>query len=254
MLLAIDIGNSNTTVGCFTGDKPAATFRSATRSERTGDEIALLLSQFLAQRQLPQPDAVVAASVVPRLTPVWRRLVQQTYELEPLFVNDQVKLNIIIDYPNPHEIGADRLCNAAAAYDHYGGPVVVVDFGTATNFDIVTTAGAYIGGVLAPGIETSHQALAQRAAQLFRVTLEKPEQVIGRSTEQALQSGFFHGAVGQTDYLLGMIAAEMGATDLQVVATGGLAGAVAAESKFIKAVEPDITLQGLRLIYELNKS
>lgn len=254
MLLAIDIGNSNTNIGCFIGAELKATFRSATRAERTADEIALLLSQFIQQRNLPQPESVVVASVVPRLTPVWRQLLEKTYKLEPLFVSAQIKLNITIDYPNPAEIGADRLCNAVAAYDRYGGPVVVVDFGTATNFDIVTAKGAYIGGVLAPGIETSHFALAQRAAQLFRVTMERPERVIGTSTEQALKSGFFHGAVGQTDYILEKIAAELGAgEELQVIATGGLAGAVAADSRHIKAVEPDITLEGLRLIHALNR-
>ncbi len=255
MLLAIDIGNSNINIGCFEGENLRATFRSATRAEDTSDEVALQLSQFLAQRGLPKPTDFALASVVPRLTPVWRQVVEAHYGLEPLFVTAKVKLNIKISYPNPHEIGADRLCNAAAAYDRYGGPVIVVDFGTATNFDVISEAGAYVGGVLAPGLETSHLALARRAAQLFRVTMQKPERVIGQSTEQALQSGFFHGAVGQTDYLISLIAAELGDNEkLTVVATGGLATAIAAESRYISVVDPQITLQGLRLIHQLNST
>jgi type III pantothenate kinase len=178
-------------------------------------------------------------------------MAREHYRLEPLFVSYQLKLNITFDYPKPAEIGADRICNAAAAYDRLGGPTIVVDFGTATTFDIVSDAGAYLGGVIAPGIESSQATLADRAAKLFEISMRKPDSAIGKSTEAAMVAGSYLGAVGQTDRIIEAIAAELG-DHPKVLATGGLAGLVGPESRHIAEIDPDITLHGLRLISELN--
>jgi type III pantothenate kinase len=253
MLLTIDIGNSNTQFGFFDADELAASFRIHTGRRRTSDEIGLLLQQFIGAHKLPPVDSMAFACVVPRLTPVYERISRDLFGIEALRVSHRLKLNVRLDYDNPAEIGADRICNAVAAFDQLGGPTIVVDFGTATNFDVITAAGSYVGGVLAPGIETAHAALAGQAAQLFRVAFSKPESTIGRSTEAALTSGYFLGAVGQTDYIVAMIADELGAADdLTVVATGGLASLIAPESRYISRVLPNLTLEGLRLIHRLN--
>ncbi len=251
MLLAIDAGNTNTVFGFYAGSELKATLRVATDNLRTSDEITLAVHQFTTFKQLPTADSLIIASVVPRLTPLLVRAGRESFNLEPLLVNYELKLNISFDYPKPSEVGADRICNAAAAFDLVKGPAIVVDFGTATNFDIVSAEGAYIGGVLAPGIEAAHAALAQRAAQLFHVPFLAPHSVIGKSTTEALQSGFFHGAVGQTDYILAKIITAFDRRP-RVIATGGLAKSIASASRLIDEILPNITLDGLRLIHSLN--
>ncbi|MCK4857627.1 MAG: type III pantothenate kinase [candidate division Zixibacteria bacterium] len=252
MLLAVDIGNTNTVFGFFRKKELLASFRTTTGHAQTADECGVLIKQFLDLEKFTKLDGITVATVVPRLEPVYRQMATDYYQLEPLFVDSSVKLNITFDYPTPAEVGADRICNAAAAYDRFGGPTIVVDFGTATTFDIISGGGAYVGGVIAPGIETALSTLAHRAAQLFKVSFEKPAQVIGKSTEEAMKSGFYLGAVGQTDHIIDSIAAEM-PTKPRVIATGGLAPAIAPQSKHISEIRPDITLQGMRLIYELNR-
>jgi len=251
MLLAIDAGNTNTVFGFFEDENLRATLRVASSNLRTADEIILAVDQFLNFKKLPQITACIYASVVPRLTPLLQKSSSEHLGVEPIAVSSTLKLNITFDYPKPAEVGADRICNAAAAFDLVKGPAIVVDFGTATNFDIVSAEGAYIGGVLAPGIEAAHAALAQRAAQLFQVSFKAPRSIIGKSTEEALQSGFYHGAVGQTDYILAKLITAFTQRP-RIIATGGLARSISAGSRLIDEVLPNITLEGLRLIHSLN--
>lgn len=253
MLLAVDVGNTNTVFGFYDGRKLAASFRIVTDHADTFDECALIIDHFRRLKGISSVKAIVVATVVPKFEPIYLRLAEVYYGYDPLFVNHKVKLNITIDYPKPGEIGADRLCNAAAAHDRFGGPIVVVDFGTATTFDIVSGEGAYLGGIIAPGIESSQAALSHRAAQLFKVSIERPPSAIGKSTEAAMRAGSYLGAVGQTDFIVEKIAAEL-KDEPKVIATGGLAQMVAPESRYISEVIPDITLDGLRLIYELNQN
>jgi type III pantothenate kinase len=251
MLLAIDIGNTNTVFGFYDDRKLLRSYRIATEHAQTVDEAAVLVRQFQQISRIDTVDAVAIASVVPKCTPIYQRLSGDYFQLKPLFITHKVKLNVTFDYPKPSEIGADRICNSAAAFDSFGGPVIVVDFGTATTFDIISSEGAYLGGIIAPGIESAQAALSQRAAQLFKVSIQKPDSAIGKSTEEAMIAGSFLGAVGQVDYIIRAITAEL-KVEPKVVATGGLAGVVTPESKLISGVAPDITLDGIRLIYEFN--
>ncbi len=252
MLLAVDIGNSNIVFGFYKGKSLLTTLRVATDHARTADESAILVSHFMELKRLPQISAMVVATVVPKLEGIFRRMADEYYHLEPLFVHHRLKLNITFDYPQPSEIGADRICDSVAAFDRFGGPTIVVDFGTATTFSIISEKGAYFGGVIAPGIETAQSALAHRAAQLFKISFEAPESPIGKSSEEAMKAGSYLGAIGQTDYIIESIASYWGKKP-KVIATGGLATLIAPKSKFISDVLPDITLDGLRLIYELNR-
>ena len=252
MLLAVDIGNSNIVFGFYDGATLVTTLRIATDHARTSDESAMMVSQFMEMKRLPVISAMVVASVVPKLEAVFRRMAEDYYSLEPLFVTTKLKLNISFDYPQPTEIGADRICDAVAAFDRFGGPTIVVDFGTATTFGVISEKGAFLGGVIAPGIETAQSALAYRAAQLFKISFEAPESPIGKSSEEAMKAGFYLGAIGQTDYIIESIAHHW-RKQPKVVATGGLAPLIAPKSKYISEVLPDITLDGLRLIFELNR-
>jgi type III pantothenate kinase len=252
MLLVIDIGNTNIVFGFYDGKKLVASMRIATDSTRTADESAMLLEQFRRQKNLAAVTGIAVANVVPKLDFVFLKMAKDHYGLEPLFVRSTLKYNITFDYPNPSEIGADRICNSVAAFERFGGPTIVVDFGTATTFDIISKEGAYLGGVIAPGIETALSALAHRAAQLFSVSLTPPKSAIGKSTEEALKSGFYYGALGQIEHVIAAISREFGAQP-KVVATGGLASAIAPGTKMISEILPDITLDGLRLIYEMNR-
>lgn len=249
MLLAIDIGNSNVTLGIFEGDQLSATMRLSTPRALTVDEAVVPLERFLS-RNGGTADRAVMASVVPALTDVYRKAVATLTSRDPQVVGPGMQLPIRIEIDRPEQAGADRIANSVAGYLLYGGPAVIVDFGTATTFDVVSSEGAYIGGVIIPGPQTAMADLARRAARLFQVSIEPPTNVIGRSTEQALQSGFFHGTVGQVDYIIERIAGDSGESGHHVIATGGLAGRIETHSRFIQKVEPDLTLHGLRLIAE----
>lgn len=252
MLLAVDIGNTNVVFGFYDDKTLLTTLRTATDHARTSDESAMILSQFMQLKQLPAFDAVVIASVVPKLDGVFRRMAGDYFGITPLFISSRLKLNITFDYPQPSEVGADRICDAAAAFDRFGGPTIVVDFGTATTFGVISEKGAFVGGVIAPGIETAQSALAFRAAQLFKISFEQPESPIGKSSEEAMKSGFYYGAIGQTDYIIESIARYWNKQP-KVIATGGLAPLIAPKSRYISEVIPEITLDGMRLIYELNQ-
>jgi len=195
---------------------------------------------------------VPAGPVVPPLTPVFERMAAEYFHCQPLVVTARLKLPVRVEIDKPDEVGADRIANAAAVYVKFGGPAIVVDIGTATTFDVVSRDGAYIGGVIMPGPETAMSSLARRAARLFEVRFEPPDRVVGKSTAGALKSGLFHGLVGQVDYLIEKIIAECGFDGCTVIATGGLAAGIEKHSRYIKQYDPNLTLEGLRLIAEGN--
>lgn len=255
MLLAIDIGNTNLVAGLFQGDTLVHTFRTSTGRSKTQDEHAALLAQLLTLRGV-QPSSVsacIVASVVPPATDVVTAAVETIIGTKPLVVGGPgLKTGIEIRYDNPREVGADRIVNAVAARNRTKGAVVVVDFGTATTFDCVSAQGQYIGGVIVPGVQVSLDGLLARAAKLSRIELAEPPQVIGRNTAHAMQSGIVHGYASLVDGLLAKITAEMGGTCL-TIATGGLAERICAHTQLVQEICPDLTLQGLRLIYRLNR-
>jgi len=250
MLLAVDIGNTNTVVGVFEGKSLRNSFRVSSVRPMTTDEAGFFVSGLLERMKIASDDIdqVVIGSVVPDLTSVFEKTAAKYFSCTPVMVTAQIKLPIRIDVDIPDQVGADRIANSVAAYDKFGGPVIVVDFGTATTFDIISAEGAYVGGVIIPGPETSMVELSRRAAQLFEVPFEPPDRVVGRSTTEALRSGLFHGTVGQVDYILDKIIEETGFSKPTIVATGGLSSCIDEHSRFIKQIEPDLTLEGLRLI------
>ncbi len=254
MLLTIDVGNTNTVLGVFDRERLLVHWRLTTRREQTADEYGILLRNLFARSSLEESsvDAVALASVVPPLTPVIVALARQAIGYEPLVVGPGIKTGMPILYEPPGDVGADRIVNGVAAYAAYGGPVVVVDFGTATTFDVVSRKGEYVGGVICPGIGISADALFQRAARLPRVDVRHPGRVIGRSTVSSMQSGLYFGYAALCDGILARIASELDERP-RVVATGGLAESLAAEIPAIEAVDPILTLTGLRLIWERNR-
>ena len=250
MLLAVDVGNTQTVLGLFDGDRLVDNWRVATDRSRTGDELVVLLGGLL------DPDAVdgiCLSTTVPLLLREWERLAGRWAHAPLLAVGPGVRTGIPIRYDDPREVGPDRIVNAVAAKARFGAPVIVVDFGTSTNFDVVSPDGDYVGGVLAPGIETSRDALFARAARLVKVDYVEPPSVIGKTTVAGLQSGLVYGFAGQVDGIVAAIRGELESPDAPVVATGGLAELVATQSTTIGQVDPYLTLEGLRLVWELNR-
>lgn len=247
MLLAIDVGNTQTVIGLYDGERLAEHWRIATERHRTGDELGALLARFV---ELEELDGVVVSTTVPQLVREYTRFVERYVQAPLLVVGPGTRTGIAIRYDDPREVGPDRIVNALAAREKHGAPCIVVDFGTSTNFDVVSQAGEYVGGVLAPGIEISMDALFARAARLFKVDFVAPPSVIGKTTATGLQSGFVYGFAGQVDGIVERIREELGA-EAPVVATGGLASLVAPHSKTIGTVDPFLTLDGLRLIWQL---
>jgi type III pantothenate kinase len=254
MLLTIDAGNTITVIGLFNGAELVDHWRIATVAERTEDELALMIQQFLGFHGFG-PDAPVSgvaiASGVPRVTAALRAMTARYFGFEALVVEPGVRTGMPILYDNPKEVGADRIANAVAAYDLYGGPSIVVDFGTANTIEAVSAKGEYVGGALFPGIEISMDALFGRAAALRRVEFIAPKNVIGKSTVESIQSGSVYGFTGQVDALVERFEAELG--ECTVVATGGLAEVIMQHSRTIQHHEPWLTLHGLRIVYERNQ-
>jgi len=253
MLLAIDIGNSNVSLGLYDGEKLAASWRLTTQSERTGDEVGIELLHLLRLHELDASavDAVVIGSVVPALNPAFAEACHTYLHREPLMVGPGTRTGVRITYDNPKDVGADRIANALAAFTKYGGPVVVIDFGTAVTYDAINAEGDYLGGAIAPGVEISLDALVSNTAMLRRVEAVAPDSVIGRNTVTSIQSGLVWGFVAQVEGMVARMVAELGGT-AKVIATGGQAGLVAGLTHAIQATDPLLTLEGLRLIYLQN--
>jgi len=255
MLLAIDIGNTNINLGVFEGEKLRATWQIATGIHRMADEYATLLLNLLHHQGLDVSDIKEAAlcSVVPPLISVFENMFKRYFHAPPLVVGAGVKTGVHIRMDFPREVGTDRIVDAAAAHQLYGGPVIIADFGTATTFDTVSKQGDYLGGAIAPGIGTAVEALSMRAAMLPRVELVRPKHAIGTNTITAMQSGLIFGYVGLVEGIVARIEQELG-EKAKVVATGGYAELIAKETKAIDIVNLELTLIGLRLIYQMNKA
>lgn len=251
MLLAVDVGNTNTVIGLFESGVLRFRWRIASDSSRTADEYGILVRELCGQAgvEVGDVEGVVMASVVPALTSAVCSMAETVFGAEPVVVGPDIDLGLTIDYTNPREVGPDRLANAVAALHMADGAAIVVDFGTATTVDAVTSDGHYLGGAIAPGLLTSAENLFGKAALLHRVALDPPERAIGRSTEESLRSGIVFGAAGQVDEIVRRVVEEWGEKP-RIIATGGLAERIALFSKCIEAVEPDLTLLGLSLIYE----
>jgi type III pantothenate kinase len=255
MLLTADVGNTEIVLGVFDGAELRHTWRSSTRPERTSDELALLLSWFLEHRDIDLRTDITGlcvASVVPDVTSQFREMADVYLKHEPIIVGPGMKTGVSVLTDNPREVGADRVVNTLAAFTRFGGPCIVVDFGTSTNFDVISESGEFLGGVIAPGLQISAGALVGRTARLTRVDLQPPRSPVGRSTVEAIQSGLIYGTAGEVDGIVGRIRDELGAPDATVIATGGLASVVIPHCRTIDHVEPWLTLEGLRLVYEKN--
>ena len=251
MLLAIGVGNTNTVLGLFSGEELISSWRTKTDSRETADELALKFKALLSES--PEVTGIALCSTVPAVLREMRTMLNNYYQDVPqVIVEPGIKTGVPVLTDNPKEVGADRIVNSLAAFTMYGGPAIVVDFGTSTNLDVISAMGEFLGGALAPGIEISIDALANRAAQLRKVELVAPKNVIGKNTVEALQSGAIYGFAGQVDGLVDRIVEELGTSVKAVIATGGLAGIVVPESETITHHEPDLTLIGLRLMYERN--
>ena len=259
MLLAIDVGNTNIVLGVFRDSELVHSWRLATLRERTSDELGILITGLCGHYQVTRPDitGIVIGSVVPPLTSTMMMMARDYFGQTPLNVDPAGNAGMPILYDNPAEVGADRVVNGIAAYERYGRPdrrnVIVVDFGTATTFDVVSAKGEYLGGVICPGPQISADALFQRAAKLPRIDVRKPDRVIGRTTVASMQSGLFWGYVDMIEGLVRRIRLELGG-NAAVVATGGLAESVAPETKIVEHVDLELTLRGLRLVWERNQS
>jgi len=251
MLLAIDVGNTHTVLGIYNREKLVADWRMASLTHRTVDENWLTIKSFCADRGIPVTgiDGVGISSVVPDLTDVFESLARKYFSVEPVTVTASLDLGITVLYSDPSAVGADRLCNAIAGFRKYGGPLVVIDFGTATTFDVISASGDYLGGIITLGLESTAAELHRRAAKLPKIELRFPASVIGKETEASMQSGVMFGAIDAVEGTLRRIAAELGAKP-KVIATGGLAGVLAAHTTAIEACEPSLVLDGVRLIYE----
>jgi type III pantothenate kinase len=254
VLLAIDVGNTQTHVGAFDGTELVEHWRFSTDRAATADELAMVLHDLLALRglSLGQIDGEAVSSVVPQLVSEYRQMFARYLEREALIVGPGTKTGMPIRVDNPRELGADRLVNAVAGYDRCRDACVIVDFGTAITYDAVSASGEYLGGIISPGIEVSLEALTARAARLPKVDIDQPRSLIGKSTEASIQSGVVYGFAGQVDGICGRLRLELG-TDITIIATGGLASVIVEFTNSIDLVDDLLTLKGLRLIYERNK-
>ena len=257
MLLVMDVGNTNITLGVFDGEELEATFRMTTKIPRTSDEYGITIRDMLAhdQKKIQDKDikAVVISSVVPNVMHSLTSAIIKYFRVSPIIVAPGIKTGIRIATENPRQIGADRIVDAVGGYMLYGGPVIVIDYGTATTYDLVDASGAFVAGVIVPGIRTSAQTLWEEAAKLPEIEICKPKSILAQETISSMQAGLVYGQIGQTEYIVNKVREEAGLKEMKVVATGGLGSIVADETDIIDVYDRTLTLDGLRLIYEKNK-
>lgn len=252
MILTLDVGNTHMTGGVFQGDEIKATFRITTKMPRTSDEYGLLLRDVIKQNNIEPmeiKDAIIC-SVVPNVMHSLQGALFKYFHITPIIVEAGIKTGIRIATANPKQVGADRIADAVAAYELYGGPVLVLDFGTATTYDLVDETGAFVGAITAPGIRISAKALWEDAAKLPEIEIKKPENILGKDTITSMQSGLVFGQIGQTEYIIRKVKEEMGLKEMKVVATGGLGRIIASETDAIDKYDPNLTLKGIHLIYK----
>ncbi len=254
MLLCIDVGNTHTQFGVYEKGKLKRDYRVASKVVRTEDEIGIVVLSLLQHHGIKPRniDGVGISSVVPNLTGILERMSRKYFNCDPLIVSSELELGIEIDYDEPKGVGSDRICVAVAGYGKFGGPLIILDFGTATTFDVVSKDGVYLGGAIAPGIETAAADLQRRAAKLPRIELSFPKEVIGKTTVASMQSGIMFGAVEATEGIVRRIKQSLG-TESKVIATGGYARIISEKTRVIDHIEPTLVLEGVRLIYEKNK-
>ena len=255
MLLAIDLGNTNIKYGVFNGEKLVASFRVSSRISRTADEYGSVLVGLLSDRGIKKGDidGIIFSSVIPALNYTICHMCEYFFGISPLIVGPGIKTGLNIKADNPKEVGADIIVNSVSAYNKYGGPVIVIDFGTATTFDIINGQGELMGVVISPGIKTSLEGLATKTAQLPMVELDAPKTVIGKNTKHCMQAGIIFGFAGLVENIIRKIKKELKVDEIKVVATGGLGEIIAKEVGLISIVDRTLTLDGLKMIYELNK-
>ncbi len=255
MLLVMDVGNTNITLGVFSKKKLAATFRMTTKIPRTSDEYGILVRDLLQQNQIEIIDikAAVISSVVPNVMHSLTSAIIKYFQITPIIVAPGIKTGIRIATENPRQIGADRIVDAVGAYELYGGPVIVIDYGTATTYDFVDASGAFAAGVTAPGIRTSAKALWEEAAKLPEIEICKPKSILAQETISSMQAGIVYGQIGQSEYIIKHMKQEAGCDDIKVVATGGLGKLIASETKYIDIYDPNLTLKGMQIVYEKQK-
>ena len=255
MLLVIDVGNTNITLGVFNKDELFGTFRMKTKQPRTSDEYGITLQELVERHGIESSkiNAVILASVVPDVMHSLGSAIIKYFGLKPIIVGPGIRTGIRIATTNPKETGADRIVDAVAGYELYGGPVIVVDFGTATTYDLITQDGRFVGGVTSPGIRTSANALWQQAAKLPEIEIRKPKNILAKDTVTSMQGGLVYGYIGQTEYIIRKMKEESGLGKINVVATGGLGKMIAKETSFINYYDANLTLKGLQIIYDKQK-
>lgn len=255
MLLVIDVGNTNIKYGVWNDDKMLASFRVSSRISRTADEYGSVLVNLISDCGIKKSDidGIIVSSVIPTLNYTICHMCEYFFGISPLMVGPGIKTGLNVKVENPKEVGADRIVNNVAAYKKYGGPVIVIDFGTATTFNVIDKDGAFIGGVIAPGIKTALSGLVSSTAQLPMIELVPPKKVIAKNTETNMQAGIIFGFAGLVDNIVGKIKKELGDENVKVVATGGLGEIIAKETRCIEIVDRTLTLFGLKTIYDLNK-
>jgi len=256
VLLAFDIGNTNMVVGIYKGRELLTYWRIATDRQKTADEFGMLIQNLFYYHKIETKEVnnIIFSSVVPPIIGALEEVAKKYFNLKPLIVGPGIKTGMPILYENPREVGADRIVNAVAAYDKYGGPLIIVDFGTATTFCCISLKGEYLGGAITPGINIATEALFQKTAKLPKVELVTPKKVIAKNTINAIQSGIIYGYSGLVDGIVKRMKQELGRSDAKVIATGGIAGLIAKDTETIDVVDKLLTLEGLRIIYERNKS
>lgn len=252
MLLVVDIGNTETVLGLYSEKELSACWRMSSKDRRTTDEVWIMLKMWCesAGYDLSSINGIVISSVVPSLTGVFQKVSEQRLEIKPILVSDQTPTGIAIQYDPPQAVGADRICNSVAGFVKYGGPIIILDFGTATTFDVISETGVYLGGAITLGLASSTFELHRISAKLPHVEARFPQSVIGRSTETSIQSGIMYGIVDLVDGMVDRIQKEMNWPDVRVIATGGEAIKIAEHSKRIQNIEPHLTLEGMKMIYQ----